>query len=78
MADEISYEASPLVVRDEIVAAHERAWARLAAPGTWWDGAARVAIAAEARQARACGLCRRRRSRARTNAWAICLSHWWT
>ncbi len=62
MADEISYEASPLVVRDEIVAAHERAWARLAAPGTWWDGAARVAIAAEARQARACGLCRRRKA----------------
>ncbi len=62
VADEISYDASPLDVRDEIVRAHRRAWARLAEPGTWWDGAARVAIAAEARQARACGLCRRRKS----------------
>lgn len=38
----------------------KRAWRRLASPGTWWSGAERLAIAAEARNAHACALCRRR------------------
>jgi len=29
----------------------EREWARLASPGTWWTGAERISIAAEARRA---------------------------
>ena len=33
----------------------------MAQPGTWWDGAARVAIVAETRQASLCALCRRRK-----------------
>jgi hypothetical protein len=41
--------------------AHAAWWARLARPGTWWTGAERVAIAAEARAARDCTLCRARR-----------------
>jgi hypothetical protein len=48
-------------IRDDLAAAHARAWTRLARPGTWWDGAARVAIVAETRQASLCALCRRRK-----------------
>jgi len=50
-----------LTIRDDLSAAHARAWARIARPGTWWDGAARVAIAAETRQAPACALCHKRK-----------------
>jgi hypothetical protein len=40
-----------------LTASHERAWKRLAAPGNWWDGARRVAIAAETRNAAGCAHC---------------------
>jgi hypothetical protein len=49
-------------VRDDLVAAHRSAWTRLANPGTWWNGAERVAIAAESRAAIGCGLCRERKA----------------
>jgi hypothetical protein len=52
----------PTAIREDLAAAQTRAWARIARPGTWWDGAARVAIAAEARHAPSCALCRRRRA----------------
>ena len=55
------YSPSPLPIRDDLAAAHTRAWARIARPGTCCDGAERVAIAAETRQAPLCALCRRRR-----------------
>jgi hypothetical protein len=55
------YASTPLPIRDDLAAAHARAWARIARPGTWWDGAARVAIAAETRHAPLCALCRRRK-----------------
>jgi hypothetical protein len=55
------YAAAPLPIREDLAAAHERAWARLGSPGTWWDGAERAAIAAETRHARSCELCRRRK-----------------
>jgi hypothetical protein len=55
------FSSNPLPIREDLVAAHRRAWAHIAQPGTWWDGAARVAIAAETRQAPLCALCRRRR-----------------
>jgi hypothetical protein len=55
------YSSSPLPIRADLAAAHARAWKRIAQPGTWWDGAARVAIAAEARQAPLCALCRKRK-----------------
>ena len=48
-------------IRDDITASQRRAWGRLAAPGVWWTGAERVAIAAETRQAAGCGLCAKRR-----------------
>jgi len=55
------YASTPFPIRDDLTAAHARAWARIARPGTWWDGAARVAIAAETRLAPSCALCRRRK-----------------
>ena len=51
------YDAAKFDIRDDLTAAHLRAWKRLATPGTWWDGARRVAIAAEARNAADCGYC---------------------
>ena len=59
-AETLDYRRSPLPVRDELVAAHQRAWARLAAPGEWWTGAVRVAIAKETRAATDCALCKDR------------------
>jgi hypothetical protein len=56
------YQGAPLRVRDDLAAAHQRAWERLARPGTWWSGAERVAIAAETRHAPACALCQRRKA----------------
>jgi hypothetical protein len=47
-------------VRDDLVAAHDRAWQRLARPGTWLDGNQRVAVAREARAVDDCPLCQRR------------------
>ena len=61
-AETLDYRHSPLPVRDELVAAHRRAWTRLAAPGEWWTGAVRVAIAAETRAATDCALCKDRRA----------------
>ena len=55
------YASAPYAIREDLAAAHARTWSRIARPGTWWDGAARVAIAAETRQAPLCTLCRRRK-----------------
>jgi hypothetical protein len=56
------YAGLPLPIPDAMRTAHRRAWERLAAPGDWWTGAQRVAIAAEARAARGCALCRERKA----------------
>jgi hypothetical protein len=42
--------------------AHQRAWQRIAAPGTWLTGAKRVAIAREVRNAIQCGFCAERKA----------------
>ena len=47
-------------VRDKVTAVQQDAWDRLGRPGTWLTGAERVAIAAEARNAGDCKLCRDR------------------
>ena len=39
-------------MRTDLVEAHDRAWAAIAAPGTWLTGKRRVAVAAEIRKAR--------------------------
>lgn len=46
-------------MRTDLVEAHDKAWAAIAAPGTWLGGARRVAVAAEIRRARECRYCAR-------------------
>jgi len=58
----LSYADSPLAIRADLVAAHQRVWQRLARPGTWFTGTERVAIAAETRRARDCKLCAERKA----------------
>ncbi|MGD9749590.1 MAG: alkylhydroperoxidase-related (seleno)protein [Acidimicrobiia bacterium] len=38
-------EPTALAVRDDLRRSHEQAWRHVAAPGSWWNGAERVAIA---------------------------------
>src|SRR5262249_22220561 len=57
----IGYAHAPLAIRADLVEAHAVAWARLARPGAWLDGATRVQVAAEVRLAPSCALCRRRK-----------------
>jgi hypothetical protein len=56
-AAEIDYRGTGVAVRADIVASQNRAWQSLAAPGTWWTGAERIAIAREVRAARRCAWC---------------------
>ena len=58
---EINYQNLAWPVRDEVTAVQRHAWERLGAPGTWLTGAERIAIAAEARHAKDCQLCQRRK-----------------
>jgi hypothetical protein len=44
-------------MRKGLTESHERAWAAIAAPGTWLTGERRVAVAAEVRHARKCAHC---------------------
>ena len=39
-----SLDAAALPIREGLAAELKRAWARLAAPGTWWDAAERLAM----------------------------------
>lgn len=66
--DDITYTDAPHNVRDDLVEAHRQAWRHIAGPGTWLDGATRVAIAAETRHAAECGLCRDRKAALSPNA----------
>ena len=59
--DTFSYSDSPYAIRDDIKQAHRLFWGRLAAPGCWWGGAERVAIAREVRVAIHCEFCATRR-----------------
>ncbi len=47
---DFGYETSSVAVPDPIAGSHREAWATLAAPGTWWSAAERLAIAARARR----------------------------
>jgi hypothetical protein len=55
------YKKTSIRVRDDLAAAHRRAWHHIGHPGTWWSGAERVALAAETRTASNCRLCRERK-----------------
>lgn len=58
---EITYDGADHGVRVDLLQAQRRAWTRIARAGNWWTGAERVAIAAEARNAGTCGLCKTRK-----------------
>lgn len=57
-----SSQAAPLPLRSDLAESHERAWASIAAHGTWLTGSRRVAVAAEIRRARHCAFCERIRA----------------
>ena len=54
----LSYDKAGFAIREDLAAAHARAWRRVGAPGTWFRADRRVAIAAETRAARNCPHCR--------------------
>jgi hypothetical protein len=51
------FENSACKIRGDLKDAHQEAWRRIAAPGTWLTGERRLAVAAEIRQARYCEFC---------------------
>lgn len=57
----LNYDDAPFAIRSDIVTAHGAAFDRIAAPGTWFDGKTRAAIAAEVRNVAGCGLCEERK-----------------
>ena len=57
----MAYPDASAPIRADILAAHARAWAWIAAPGNWLTGEERVAVAAETRHARDCQLCAARK-----------------
>lgn len=58
----MSLVAGPPELRPDLSNAIEKAWTHLAQPGATWTSAQRIEIAAEARVAPDCDLCRRRRA----------------
>jgi len=56
------FSNSPYPIRDDLVAAYQDFWRKLANPGTWWTGEERIAIAEEVRQATQCSYCAERKN----------------
>lgn len=48
-------------IRPDLAKAHLEIWKNIAAPGSWWRGEDRVAIAAEVRNAGSCTFCQERK-----------------
>lgn len=63
-----SFAGNAFPVRADLAEAHERAWAAIAAPGTWLSGERRLAVAAEIRNARECAHCARIKAALSPNA----------
>ena len=51
------YKDCPVTIREDIKQAHRQYWDKLAAPGCWWTGIERAAIAQEVRNANTCQYC---------------------
>ena len=60
--DGVEYSVDRARVREDLREAHRFILGHVRFPGTWWTGAEREAIAAEARGATRCALCRERRT----------------
>ncbi len=58
---EFDYSKADLPIREDISTAHQAFWQKLAKPGAWWNGAERVAIAQESRNALSCSFCKERK-----------------
>lgn len=58
---QFDYTELPFSVRPDIGETYREYWKRLAAPGSWWTGAERVAIARETRNALVCDFCAKRK-----------------
>ena len=58
--DNFNYSESPYPIREDIKQAHRDFWQRLSAPGCWWSGAQRLAIAREVRASTHCDYCNAR------------------
>ena len=54
------YSQSGYQIRADIAEAYRDIWQRISRPGNWWTGTQRVAILAEARASRHCGVCKER------------------
>ena len=57
-----TYQNSPYPIRDDIKNEYAAYWKRLAAPGSWWTGTERIAIAREVRHATQCEFCQHRKA----------------
>lgn len=55
----LALPGTDLPVRSDLVEAHDKGWASIAAPGTWLSAERRIAVAAEIRRARECAHCAR-------------------
>jgi hypothetical protein len=55
--EQLDYSAAGVTVREDLKETHRYLWEHIRSPGTWWTGAERVAIAAEARRSVSCRLC---------------------
>lgn len=56
------FHDAPYPIRKDIGAAYRRYWETLAAPGSWWTGEQRIAIAQETRNALTCTFCAERKN----------------
>ena len=57
----INYDSVSYSVRDDLIAAQNKAWKQLSEPGTWLDGQKRLDVAREVRKAWDCALCNQRK-----------------
>ncbi len=62
------YSAAGIAVRQDLKDCHALLLHHVTAPGTWWTGAERRAIAEESRLATTCSLCRQRKDALSLNA----------
>lgn len=62
------YSNGDYTIRENIPDAHRTVWQMIAEPGCWWPSEDRIAFVAEARNARFCEACRRRREALSPNA----------